>query len=106
MLVEESEGLLFIEVEGILLAVAHTVQEFCVLTSADMATLVQVGNSENLFHGRLAAGHVNLCGNKGSNITVVRLINTIKIAILQFFETKVVVSDEVTTKNDEIENNP
>jgi len=71
LLVKESERSFLVVVESVLLAVSHAVEEFGVFTSTNVAILIQVSNSEDLFHSNLAARNIDLGSDQRKNTTVV-----------------------------------
>ena len=71
LLVKESERSFLVVVESVLLAVSRAVEEFGVFTSTNVAILIQVSNSEDLFHSNLAARNIDLGSDQRKNTTVV-----------------------------------
>jgi len=88
------------------LTVAHAVEELGVLASIDVSITVQVSNSKDALHRVLAGSHVNLLGNQGAHIAVVRLIYSFKVTLIQLLKVELVARHPVTSKDNEGENEP
>jgi len=71
LLVKESERSFLVVVESVLLAVSQAVEEFGVFASINVAILIQVGNSEDLLHSKLAAWNIEFGSDQRKNTTVV-----------------------------------
>jgi len=106
LLVEKGERLLLVVVESILLAVAQSVDELSILASVNESIAIQVANSEDLLNCILARCKVNLLSDQGTNITVVRLINAIEVAVLQLIDFNESLGSPVSNEDNEAIHEP
>lgn len=83
------------------MTVAQAVEELGILASIDVSITIQVSNSEDALNSVLAASQVNFLSNQGAHVAVVRLIYSIKVALVQLFKTEQVASVPVTSKDNE-----
>ena len=83
------------------MTVAQAIEELGILASIDVSITIQVSNSEDALHSVLAASQINFLSNQSAHVAVVRLIYSIKVALVQLFEAEQVARVPVTSKDNE-----